>query len=261
MTCEGARERMAAAWLNEIDDRVDGELTTHLAGCAVCSAEFAALGSLWTNLADLPAPEPSQAMDARWESTMDAILAAQRPQPRRWSLAGLWPRRPAWQAAIALACLLLGVLAGVNWRGNENEIARLREEVASTRAMVALSLLQQQSATERLRGIDYSGRLASMEPEIVAALLQAVDHDASVNVRLAAIDALSRAAGDPNVLRSLTTSLPRQDSPMVQAALVDYLADAHDRQAVDALRELDAEPMLNPAVRMRTQLALRQLSQ
>jgi HEAT repeat protein len=151
-------------------------------------------------------------------------------------------------------------VTGLSLHRDNGEIARLREEVASTRAMVALSLLQQQSATERLRGIDYSGRV-SAEPEIVAALIQAVDHDPSVNVRLAAIDALSKASGDSAVLRSLTASLSRQDSPMVQAALVDYLADAHDRQAVGTLRQLDAQPALDPAVRARTQVALRELSQ
>jgi hypothetical protein len=261
MTCEGAKERMAAGWLGEIGEPAESELKVHLAACAECRAEMAALGGLWARLADLPAPEPSPAMDARWESTMDAILAADLRPARRWSFGELWPKHPVWQAAIALACLLVGIAAGTTWHRDNKEIAKLRNEVASTKALVALSLLQQQSATERLRGVDYSGRLASMEPEIVAALIQAVDRDPSVNVRLAAIDALARASGDGAVLRSLTASLPRQDSPMVQAALVDYLADAHDRQAVATLRALDARPELNPAVRARTQLALRQLSQ
>ena len=71
------------------------------------------------------------------------------------------------------------------------------EEIANTREMVALSLLQQQSATERLRGVDYTGRLRTMEPDVVSALTKAVAHDPSVNVRLAAIDALSKASASP----------------------------------------------------------------
>src|SRR5207248_3341721 len=122
-------------------------------------------------------------------------------------------------------------------------------------------LLQQQSATERLRGVSYTGRMQTMDPEIVMALIQAVAHDPSVNVRLAAVDALSKSAGDPGVLHSLTQSLPRQDSPMVQAALIDYLVDARDHQAVGTLRQLAAQPDLNPAVLERTHFALQQLSQ
>jgi HEAT repeat protein len=103
--------------------------------------------------------------------------------------------------------------------------------------------------------------MQTTEPEVISALIQAVSGDANVNVRLAAIDALSKASGSAGVLRSLTQSLPMQDSPMVQAALIDYLVDAHDRQALGTLRKLALQPDLNPAVRERTHFALQQLSQ
>jgi hypothetical protein len=127
--------------------------------------------------------------------------------------------------------------------------------------MVALSLLQQQTATERLRGVEYSGSMKTMEPEIISALVHAINEDSSVNVRLAAIDALSKAGNSSSVLTSLARSLPAQDSPMVQAALVDYFVDARDRQAVGALQQLARQPNLNPAVLERTRSALQELSQ
>jgi len=48
---------------------------------------------------------------------------------------------------------------------------------------------------------------------------------------------------------------------MVQAALIDYLVDARDRRAIGTLRQLAAQPDLNPAVLERTHFALQQLSQ
>jgi HEAT repeat protein len=259
MICSHAKELMAARWQEELEASEYKELQRHLETCSECSAEMAALGGLWTRLADLPAPEPSHALDARWQSTLETLIASGKPASRAWSFADLWPRSPVWQGAVALACLLIGLLAGANLPRRNNEIAKLREEVAGTREMVALSLLQQQSATERLRGVDYSGRLKTMEPEVIAALTQAVAHDPSVNVRLSAIDALSKSSRSPEVLQSLTQSLPRQDSPMVQAALIDYLVDARDHQAVGTLRQLAEEPDLNPAVLERTRFALQQL--
>jgi len=223
------------------------------------------LVGLWERLADMPAPEPSQALNARWQSTLETLLYSREDSNRRvsrtWSFASFWPTSAAWQAAIALACLLIGMVAGTNLPGRSKEIAKLHEEIASTRDMVALSLLQQQSATERLRGVDYTGRMQTMEPEVVSALTEAVAHDPSVNVRLAAIDALNKASGSPGVLQSLTQSLPRQDSPMVQAALIDYLVEARDHKALGTLRQLAAEPDLNPAVLERTHFAMQQLSQ
>ncbi len=270
MMCTHAKELMAAHWQRELAGDDEPALTQHLETCAECSAEMAALGGLWERLADMPAPEPSPALHARWQSTLETLLDSnkdsRRSVSRTWSFANFWPSNPLWQGAVALACLLIGLLAGANLPRRNKEIAKLHEEIASTRDMVALSLLQQQSATERLRGVDYTGRMKTMEPEVVSALTEAVAHDPSVNVRLAALDALShtalsKASGSPGVLQSLTRSLPRQDSPMVQAALIDYLVEARDRSALGTLRQLAAQPDLNPAVLERTHFALQQLSQ
>jgi hypothetical protein len=261
MICSHAKELMAADWQRELDGAEQSALQQHLESCPECSAEMASLGLLWERLADMPAPEPSHALDARWQSTLETLVTANKqPVSRTWSFADFWPASPVWQVGVALACLAIGIFVGSNLPRGNNEIAKLRAEIAGTREMVALSLLQQQSATERLRGVDYTGRLKTMEPEVVAALTQAVAHDPSVNVRLAAIDALSKSSRSPEVLQSLTQSLPRQDSPMVQAALIDYLVDARDRQAVGTLRQLAAQPDLNPAVLERARFALQQLS-
>ncbi len=240
MNCDEARDFMAAAWKGEAAE--EPAFQRHLETCAECSAEMVALGGLWNRLADLPVPEPSLALHSRWHATFASFMPERRSS-RFWQL-----------AFVALACLVMGVLVGANLpRRNSDEIAKLRE-------MVALSLLSQQSAGERLRGVDYTGSMQTMQPEVVSALIQAVAHDANVNVRLAAVDALSKVATHPGVVESLTRSLPQQDSPMVQAELIDYLINAHDRQAVGTLEQLAARPNLNPAVLERTHYALQQLS-
>jgi hypothetical protein len=262
MTCSHAKELIAASWSGDHPEST--ELDRHLATCAECSDEMTALTGLWNRLGDMPAPEPSPALDVRWQSTFESLLSARmpavrQPPPRTSWFSNLWPKNPVWQGAIALACLLIGVLAGSRMSRQTNEIAKLHEEIASTRDMVALSLLQQQSTTERLRGVSYTGSMQTIDPQVITALTDAVAHDPSVNVRLAAIDALGKVANSPRVLQSLTQSLPRQASPMVQAALIDYLVDARDRTAVGTLRQLAAQPDLNPAVLERAHFAIKQL--
>jgi len=276
-SCEQARETMAGVWAGETDTA----LRTHLDGCAGCAAEMAALSAMWEKLGDLPVPEPSLAMRVRWEQTLESLTAGQRKpeslavrpvvparEPRRVWWRNLWPANPAWQIAVAGLCLAFGLTIGLGagaylerGRGERDEVARLREEVASTKEMVALSLLQQQSAAERLRGVDYSQRMSSMEPQVIEALVQAVNRDSNVNVRLAAIDALGKVANDTHVRSSMQEALIQQDSPMVQAALIDYLVDAHDRSAVGTIRDLVARPNVNPTVRERAAYAVQQLAQ
>jgi hypothetical protein len=269
MICGQAKELIAASWQGQLDRHEAVALNQHLEMCADCRAEIGSLGGIWEAMADIPVPEPSQALHVRWKSTLEslrpAVISPARKASRKASFAAvlqhLWPRNPVWQGAIAMAALVAGIVIGTNLPRQNQEIAKLHEEIASTREMVALSLLQQQSATERLRGVNYTGRMQTMEPEVISALIEAVKEDSSVNVRLAAIDALSKASANPGVLRSLTGSLQQQDSPMVQAALIDYLVDARDRQALPILRQLATQRDLNPAVLERTHFALRQLSQ
>ena len=268
MMCGQAKEWIAASWTGDLDPVAESKLKQHLDGCEECASEMSQLSAMWDRLADLPAPEPSHALTVRWQSTLDSLISSRRQKSWRFSLAALWPERPVWQVTVAAACLAIGLLAGsaITSAGrragaDHNEIAQLREEVASTREMVALSLLREQSATERLRGVDYSVRMPTIEPEVVSALIQAVNRDPNVNVRLAAIDALSRSSGDAGVRQSLTQSLEQQDSPMVQAALIDYLADARDHKAVGTLRQFAGRQNLNPAVRQRADVALRRLTE
>jgi hypothetical protein len=268
-TCEQAKALMAAAWTpGELDEAQTSWLRMHLAGCASCAEEMALLGNMWQRLGDIPVPEPSPALRERWEQTLRALTIPQHAppyaQPRHAWWRNFWPANPAWQMAIAALCLAVGLGAGLSMRrapSEPDEVARLREEVASTKEMVALSLLQQQSAVDRLRGVDYSARMPSMEPQVISALVQAVTMDANVNVRLAAIDALGKAANNARVLESFQEALPREDSPMVQAALIDYLVQAHDRNAVTTIQNLVAKPDVNPTVRERATYAVHQLAQ
>lgn len=269
-SCEHARELMAGAWMKDLDEASASELRQHLAGCAVCAAEMEVLGGMWEKLGDLPTPEPSLALRVRWEQTLSSLISPALPRAYRqapykqawWQ--NIWPANPAWQMATAGFCLMIGLVAGAylqHGSAERDEVARLREEVASTKEMVAVSLLQQQSATERLRGVDYSTRMDSMEPQVVAALVQRVNRDSNVNVRLAAIDALGKVANESQVRQSMQEALPQQDSPMVQAALIDYLVEAHDRNAVGTIRDLVSRPDVNPTVRDRARYAVQQLNQ
>lgn len=265
MMCGHAKELIAASWTGEIDTAAEAKLKQHLTGCAECNAEMSQLTAMWDRLADLPAPEPSQALNVRWQSTLESLVSTRRQQQWKFSLNALWPQRPVWQVSVAAACLVAGLVAGSSLhRGGgteKTEVAALREDLANTKQMVALSLLQQQSATDRLRGVDYTVRMPAMEPDVVSALVTAVNRDPNVNVRLAAIDALTKVSSNPGVRNSLTQALNQQDSPLVQAALIDYVVDAHDKKAVGAIKEFTEKADVNPLVRQRADVAMQQLTQ
>jgi hypothetical protein len=107
--------------------------------------------------------------------------------------------------------------------------------------MVTLSLLQHQSASQRLRAVSLSHR-ATPDEQVVHALLDTINRDESINVRLAALDVLASMLPRRDVQDGLLAALPRQDSPTMQVALGEILLAAdgpRSRAAVDALLERD----------------------
>src|SRR5262245_23033599 len=129
------------------------------------------------------------------------------------------------------------------------DVVALRDEVRDLRHMVALSLMQQQSASERLKGVSWSGRLEGPSDEIVTALLDTLKHDENVNVRLASIDALKRFAERDDVRRAAIDVLESQRAPLVQMALIDFVVETQDRDAVTALRKLSDDDQSDQTVR------------
>jgi hypothetical protein len=243
------------------------EFAAHIASCEECRSEVSRICGLWQSLDLLPLEEPSSKLRDRFYEMLGAYRQGLASNPSRASRAdsgansGGWWRVPVWQLAAAVALLAVGMGIGYEVRGDKSrpELAQLREEVTSMRQMVALSLLQQQSASERLRGVSWAYQAEPSDREVLGALVSAVNHDASVNVRLAAVDALRRFAASPETRRAVVDALPTQTTPLVQVALIDLLVDFKDRNAADALTKLAANREVNDGVRQQARWALERL--
>ena len=143
--------------------------------------------------------------------------------------------------------------------GGENgsgKIERLSREVDNLQQQMTLSLLSQPSASARLQGISLTSRVQEPDPSLIAALLDTLDNDPSVNVRLSAVDALYLFSGREEVRTALTASLARQTSPLVQIALIDLLVSLKEKQAATALKKLLNDKKIIPEVQQRAQLGI-----
>jgi hypothetical protein len=131
------------------------------------------------------------------------------------------------------------------------DVTALRQEVRDLRQMVTLSLMQQHSASERLKGVSWSNQLDRPGNEVVSALIDTLMHDANVNVRLASIDALKRFAERDAVRTATLHALDTQTSPLVQMALIDFVVETRERDAIGSLRRLARDEQVNEVVRAR----------
>ena len=170
--------------------------------------------------------------------------------------------KPAFQLALALLCLTAGFLIGrkIDYTAHPtNEIAQLRNEIMEMRQMVSLSLLNQPSSSERLRGVSWSYRVHQPAEQLLFALLNTLNSDPNVNVRLAAVDALYLFCDNEKTRNELIQSLAKQPSPLVQIALIDLLVEIREKKSLDALRNLIEDQKINQSVKQRAEWGIKQL--
>jgi anti-sigma factor RsiW len=257
MTCEELEMRMAEYWSRTLSSEEESAVDAHLAKCEACRAEAHKLGSLWRDLARLPLPEPGPGVRERFYERLAAYRdGAAAAGAKRTSLSWIW------QIAAGVVLLFAGVAAGYSVRSSQTanaEVAQLRGEVGNMRQLVALSLLQQQSASERLRGVSWAYRVEPSDKEVLSALLTAVNHDPNVNVRLAAVDALRPFAANQTTRDAVMQSLRKQTAPIVQVALIDLLVDLKETEAAPELQRVATDGATDIGVRQRAEWALEKL--
>lgn len=262
MRCEDVQAHVPDHLARALPPATADAVRAHLAGCPACAAEFEAAEDTWQRLGVVPPPAADSAgMRARFE----AALAAHQQEGIAPSSAFGRRSHVGLQFAAAAAMLILGValgratVPGAPPAAVDPQIAEMRTELRQMREMVTLSLLQQQSASERLKGITLTSQIDQPGRDVTAALIDALKHDPNVSVRLVSIDALRRFAEYEAVRRGAIEALPQQTSPLVQIALIDFIVELDGREAVETLRRLSADPMLEDAVRARAARGAEQL--
>lgn len=289
MRCEDAAPDLGPLLNGELAPAAEQALLDHLATCATCQAEAERLRDLWLRLGDVAIEPPDTArMRQRFVTAVESFQTGvdqarvealeRRPvvvaggfgaHPVAFQ-AGARARSLGWLAALA-ASLVIGVLVGretvrpaaspaITASTASADLAAMRQELHDTRELVSLALLRQPSASERLKGVSWTERIDDAGADVVAALLDTLAHDPNVNVRLAAIEALTRYADRPGVRSGAVAALTgASSSPLVQVALIDLLVQLNEPSSKDSLRQLVDDARTDGTVRDRAKQALQQL--
>jgi anti-sigma factor RsiW len=265
MRCEELQRHLADHLSGTLPAGTADAVASHLQSCGRCAAEAAALADTWQALADLLiVPADTGGMRARFAMMLEQHHEQARARPSSTSSSSRWQwsaPAAAWAGAAA-AILLLGVALGQQTAAAppiDPQMAALREELRDMRELMTLTLLQQQSASDRLTGVAWTRQLDHPGDTIAAALVEVLTRDPNVNVRIAAVDALGRLADSDTVRRGAIEALPQEPSPLVQVALIDLLVQVNGREAADALRRLSSDPVVDSAVRARAAQGLAQV--
>jgi hypothetical protein len=125
--------------------------------------------------------------------------------------------------------------------------------------VVAYSLMRQEPDNARLRQVASMLKNGNASSRQLAELVSTLAFDPSTNVRLSALEALYAHADRQSVREGVLVSLQRERSPLVQLAMIDFLASLRETQAAPAFEALSRDAKTDKAVREAARAALAQL--
>ena len=274
MNCESTKAQLADYLTSQLPEAEQRALEAHLAGCPACREELEAVQRVWRTLGQATTPEPSPNLRPEFYAMLadfkDTLETESKYSPKglwRW-LRELQLPQPALRLAYSVALLAAGV-AGGYWLSNapkalpadQQQMTALAAQVGEMRQMMLLALIDNPSATERLRAVSYTKELnGAATTKVIDALLSTLNHDDNVNVRLATLEALAPLAADPTVRLGLVHALTQQESPLVQSALADVMVQLQERRSVPRLRALLKQADLDSTVKSKIEESIYTLS-
>jgi hypothetical protein len=237
-----------------LDEETEAKVREHLASCAECSREAEELRVLFTAMrkSELELPDPALRdnfntmlqSEANMLATSNILLETPKEEPRG-KVVTLSFASPVWRVAAAVILLGGGIAIGMALKPGpkpqpaaDNQLADLRKEVKELKESVMYNLIDDESASQRIKAVSYTEGMANPDHQVINVLFNTLNRDKNSNVRLAALYSLARFADIPMVRDSLVNSLGIQTDPIVQVVLINLLAEKREVRAIAPIRQI-----------------------
>ncbi len=203
--------------------------------------------------------EPSVKLKKGFDELLKAEMAQQKPVTAKT----IFFSPMIFRAAAAIALVLSGVAIGFWINKNQQrevELAKMKEQMEQIRSLMLTQLENKESASQRMIAVSQVMEIEKPDNGIVQALVKAMNEDPNTNVRLAALDALSKFHQEPQVRKELIKALSKQKDPLVQMALIQLMVQMKEKGIVNDLKKIVDDNKTMKAVKDEAYSGLMKLS-
>lgn len=230
-----------------IDKKLDNEQTnlikTHLESCQSCQSELEHLLLVVNDLQLIKEEKPSEKMRESFLNNLknEKLRLKNQEVNSNASSKKVWLYNPLSQIAAGLVILITGTFLGMllsKPQQNTIEVAKLQSEMDQVKQLLVLAKLDQPSASQRIMATNYTQEMARPDDKILNALIETMNTDENVNVRMASIYALSKFTNEKSVRDALVSSLKKQEDALLQITLINILVQIGEESSIEVMREL-----------------------
>ncbi|TAI48192.1 HEAT repeat domain-containing protein [Flagellimonas allohymeniacidonis] len=247
---------MLPEYLDGMLSSTDKQLVkAHLSNCPRCSQELEDLKSLFGAFDNEKLSVPSNRLSAKFEEA----LALEKEKASKVVPLVSQTKKSAWASNILKIAASIALLVASFQMGSvfqqkkvSDDIAQLENESLQMKQTVMLSLMENQSASKRIQGVNYIEEIPNPDEAVVIALANRMLNDANDNVRLTAFEALSKFTSSETVKNVFIEALGKEKNPSIQIAIIQVLVQIQEKKAVEPMRKLleqeDTQPFIKEQI-------------
>ena len=240
MDCEKVKNVLIEFADNTLNESDQKSVQNHLNHCTTCSESLYEFQTLFNVIKQNKVQQPDPSLEMRFNKMLETEkFIASKSETAIFDKRGRMFKLIL-QVAAALLLIFSGYQIGVfqNQELHLKEMAVLEKEKIQIKQFATFSLLENQSASKRLQAVTYAKEIQYPNNDILIALINKMNDDKHVNIRLAAANALSKFSSKELVKKSFIAALEVEKNISMQIELIQILVDIQEKRAIPTMKKL-----------------------
>ncbi|SNY95251.1 HEAT repeat domain-containing protein [Flagellimonas pacifica] len=242
---------------NILPETKSAAVEKHLSACTQCQKELEELKILFKAIADEPNAVPSDRLRNRFEKALElekatttkVVSISEGYKKSSWASNML---KVAASIALLVASFQMGSV--FQQKKSNDDLAFVQNESLQLKQTAMLSLMENQSASKRIQGVNYIEEFPNPDEAIVKALTNRLRYDENDNVRLNAFEALSKFTSSETVKTAFIEALGTEKNPSIQIAIIQALVQIQEKKAIGPMQKLlereDTQPFIKNEIKL-----------
>ena len=242
---------------HKLADYLDGHLDPaqrkdveeHLRSCKSCTQELEETRELFSVFKEEEKAYPSEQLKVKFYQMLE-------DEKQKSSKVIAINHKKHWVSNLLKVAAGIALLIGAFTLGkfqqqqqSNTAIAVLENKSTAIKETAMLSLMENQSASKRIQGVNFIEEFTQPDEAIISALADRMLLDKNTNVRLSAVEALGKFTNSETVKNTFITALGTEKDPSIQIVIIHTLAAIQEKKAIAPMKELLQQDETQPFVK------------
>ena len=254
MECNKIQSNLVDYIENNISEKEAETMKTHIETCNNCQLEMKEMQDFLSKVSDEKLEQPSENLRVNFEKMLQDEKQLQQTKVIKL--------KTNWKSYLQIAATVLLVVSSFlvgryqNSQRHDIQVAQLENESLINKQNTILALMNNQSASKRIQGVQYVEEFTNLDAEIIEALVKRMLNDGNTNVRLTAVNALQGFISSEKVKDGFIQALETEKNPTIQITLIQSLVKIQAKKALKPMQELLEQEETQPFVKEEIKIAL-----